>query len=156
MYIWLKYIHILSAMIMIGTTAVNGVLELRSTHRQEAKLSAFTMEVVKLLNFALMLPSLILLPVSGLLLASEAGYSLKAPWLMYSIMLMFALWAAFITGHFVETQMGKFAAKSAEKEEALAAGYFRFARYGTWIGTLATIAALISLYMMVAKRPPFF
>lgn len=155
MYVALKYIHILSAIIMIGTTAANGLIEVRAFRREDAQLSAFTMEIVMLFNHVFMLPSLIILPASGLLLALDAGFPLNSPWLLYSILLVIGLWAAFIIGHGMEKRMSRLAAASAKRGEKLPAGYYQIFNRGKWVGIFATVAALLILYMMIAKRPPF-
>lgn len=155
MYIMLKYIHVLTAIIMIGTTVVNGLIELRTFWRKDSEFSAFSLEIVMLLNNILMLPSLIILPLSGLLLALYVGYPLHSPWLLYSMILAVALLIAFVIGYGMEKRMAQLARKSTEHGEPLNSNYYKVFHRAKWVGMFASIASLTVLYMMIAKRLPF-
>lgn len=155
MYITLKFIHILAATIMVGTTAANGILEMRASRRNEAQFSAFSLGSVMVMNYLLMIPSLVVLPLSGILLALKVGFPLDQPWLAYSIFFTGVLWGAFLIGIYMEWSMKRLATESADENAPLPEKYHWIAKRATLVGFSATGTSLATLYMMIAKQPLF-
>ena len=159
-FIILKYIHILSAIIMTGASIVNGAIEMRAMLRKDINTLAFSMETVEFLNRYLVFPGLVMLPLSGILLALVARYSFTAPWILYSLILMVLLFVAFFTGGRVENELGGLAKNgllSGKEGADLSASerYKQVTRRISTIGGIASLMILIVLYMMITKRLPF-
>ena len=147
----LKYIHIFFAAIMIGTTAVNGIMELHAMNKKDTALMAFTMKTVAYLNRIFMLPSLVMLSIFGLWLALHRKFTLTAPWLLISIILTGLLFIAFLLGSRDEEQLGKIAVQALEKNLPPNKDFERGKQRVTWIGGTASALIFVNLYFMVFK-----
>lgn len=158
-----KYLHVLAAIVMVGTSMANGVMRLEANRSRQRWLIAGASSLIMTLNRRLMVPSLILLPVTGLALALTLGTPLGSGWLLSGEVGTAVLWALFVAGFIVERKMELAAAESPDSSgsfgAAPAAGaraevpkaYWRAERWGLWIGAVATAVELITLYFMVFR-----
>jgi len=151
-YIFLKYVHILAAIIMVGTTFVNGLLRVYINKSGVVNKIALGSELIMVLNRFLMGPSLLLLPVSGALLVWKTGYTFQMDWIFYSMILLGAIIGAFLLGYNVESALEKISAadfRAGEKD--ISENYKRKDLQAIPIGVTATILIFIVLYLMIAK-----
>ena len=144
---------------MVGASLANGTMELRAMWRKDAGNFAFSMELVGFFNRYLVFPGLVMLPLSGVLLALTARYSLTSPWILYSIILAVLLFIPFFTGYKMESALGQLAkdAVTQQLDESWvdSVQFKRASRKMLMIGGWAAPIIFIVLYMMIAKRLPF-
>ena len=94
-YLWTKWLHILSSTVLFGTgigTAFQMVWAMRAQHTPTI---ARVASGVVFADWLFTLPSGLVQPVTGVILAYLAGYPLSAPWLVttYALYaLAFACW----------------------------------------------------------------
>lgn len=148
----IEYLHILAAIVMVGTTLTNGLLRMHVDRTDDPRLVAYVSRVVVLFDLVLMLPSLVLLPITGIWLAVRIGYPLDrgfAAWAEVGVVVLFLL---FGPGVWVETKLLR-VAESARGQgvTSLPAEYWKYSKMAMPIGFSATALILGILYLMVFR-----
>jgi uncharacterized membrane protein len=150
-YLLLKWIHILSSTVLFGFGAGTAYY-FWSAHltREPATIARIGRMVVRA-DWIFTGSSGILQPVSGLMLASAAGYGLGESWLIASYglyVLAFACWAPVV---WLQIRATRLAAAAASSATPLPAAYFGAMRLWFWLGWPAFLALLVVYWLMVAK-----
>lgn len=146
LYLIIKYIHILAAIIAVGFNLTYAVWIIRA-QRDRAHLD-FALRGVKVLDDYFANPAYLLLLLTGLAMVYISRYQLTALWLLASLI----LWViAIILGYTVYTptlrkQIMTLAASGAESAE-----YRRVAQRGAALGITLAVIVLIILALMVLK-----
>lgn len=144
-------LHLLAMAAMLGATMVNGVLHLRA--RQSPPVGAAPLlAAIMAVNRAIMAPSLVLLPASGLWLALDTGYALSDIWILLGIGLAVALILAFAVGLVGERRLEGLADRAAMTGQTrLPETYARVFQRTAPIGGAAALFSLAAVIVMVTK-----
>lgn len=150
-YLLLKYLHILSAILMLGTTLCNGLLRMHTNRSRQNHHIAVVSSGVTVLNRFLLGPSLILLLLTGLAMTLNR-WSFQMTWIQWTLGLYGFLLVAFVRGYALERRLellahAGWAANRNNPDEA----YWQTMRRATPIGAGATLISLVMLYLMLAK-----
>jgi uncharacterized membrane protein len=145
-YSFIKYIHVLSAMVAFGANITYMVWFAQVGAKPEAL--PFTLRTIKRIDDWIANPAYILLVPSGLGLASIAGWRLTEPWLLVSLVLYTAL-ALIGLGMYSPTLKKQIAA--AERVGPNAPAYKVYASRSTLIGITLNLLSLSIIFLMVTK-----
>ncbi len=148
LYLLLKFLHVLAAMVAVGTNATYGLLLARA-HREPAHL-AHVRESVRALDRSIANPAYAVVLVTGLLLVWIGPVPLAAPWLL-SALLLFLL--AAVLGLGVLTPLTRRQSRVLQGQGPQAAEYARLRRRINHISGLAAALVLLILWLMVMKPP---
>jgi uncharacterized membrane protein len=97
------------------------------------------------------LPAVILQPVTGILMARAAGYSLTATWILAAAALYALTAACWIPVVFIQRRLRDLAEESARSGAALPPEFHRLARLWFALGWPAFIAMATTLWLMIAR-----
>lgn len=150
-YLILKWAHILSSVLLVGT-GFGSAFYLFFIHRTK-NLHAIA-EVTRLVVRAdcwFTAPAVIVQPLTGIALASVAGYSLIQNWLLWTYVLYAIAGACWLPVVWLQLKMAKMASFALAHDKALPAQYWRYAHYWEWLGYPAFIAMLGVYGLMVFK-----
>ncbi|MCO6186799.1 DUF2269 family protein [Rhizobium sp. L1K21] len=148
----LKVIHILSVCLMIGATAINGLLHALVIKGNSPLPASQTLHNIMQVNRLIMAPGFVGIIVSGLWLIQVVGFAVGDVWLLTSIILTAVLILAFGLGYRVEARLERIAdTANNEGQHGLPGSYRRLFGLVTPIGGGATIISIIIVYLMVAK-----
>ncbi|MGI9415292.1 MAG: DUF2269 family protein [Hyphomicrobiales bacterium] len=150
-YFTLKWVHILSSTVLFGT-GLGTAFHLWFAHlRGDARTVAVVAANVVLADWLFTTTSGIVQPVTGVLLALEAGHDLTAAWLVLTYVLY--VLAAVCWFPVVRLQIGirDIARDCAERNVALTPDYHRRMRAWFLLGWPAFLALVAVFYLMVAK-----
>lgn len=151
LYLLTKLIHILTMCLMVGATAINGILHGMARGASPSQASAL-LKAVMGINRLIMGPSLLVIPVSGYGLTVLAGYSMTDKWLLISATLSAALIVAYLVGLRLENRLHCIAIHSAaQSENDLPDGYNRIFWQAAPIGLAALAMSIVALYLMIFK-----
>jgi uncharacterized membrane protein len=147
----LKWLHILSSTVLFGT-GLGTAFFMWSAHRSNdpetiARVAGFVVRA----DWIFTLPSGILQPLTGLLLARASGYDLTERWLLWTYALYVVALACWIPVVGLQIRMRDFAREAATLNRPLPPDYERAARRWFWLGWPAFISLLIIFYLMVAR-----
>lgn len=148
LYLLLKLLHVLAAMVAVGTNATYGLLLARA-HREPAHLG-HVRESVRALDRMIANPAYAAVLVTGLLLVWVGPVPLVAPWLL-SALLLFLL--AAVLGLGVLTPLTRRQSQVLQRQGPQAAEYARLRRMINRISGLAAALVLLILWLMVVKPP---
>ena len=150
-YLLLKWVHILSSTVLFGFGAGTAYYFWSAHLTREPATIAKVGKMVVRADWIFTGSSGILQPVSGVLLASVAGYGLGESWLIVSYglyALAFACWAPVVG---LQIRATRLAAEAARSAAPLPAAYFSAMRLWFWLGWPAFTALLAVYWLMVAK-----
>lgn len=151
LYLLLKTLHVIGAAVLLGTGAGIAFFMLMAHRTRDARLIAHTASIVVLADWLFTASSVVLQPVTGLLLAHMAGYPLSTPWIAWSIGLYLLTGAFWLPVVWMQTRMRDLARAAVANGTSLPAAYHRLWRLWFAFGFPAFAAVLAIFWLMVAK-----
>lgn len=150
-YLFLKYLHIIGAAVLLGTGAGIAFFMLMAHLSNKKEIIAGVARLVVIADFAFTASAVILQPVTGILLADAAGYSLYEPWIFWSIILYGLTGAFWLPVVWFQMRMRDLASDAVEKGEPLPSQYHRLFWTWFWFGFPAFGAVAAIFWLMIAK-----
>jgi len=151
-YLIVKWIHILSATVIVGVgfgTAFYKWMADRSGNFQTiVDVSGF----VILADWWFTTPAIVVQPLSGLYLASQAGFPITSGWVAWSLVLYVLTGALWIPVVFLQYRMRRLAADALSKGTDLPPEYTRRAKQWVLLG-IPAFAAMIGVYALMVFKP---
>lgn len=153
-YLVVKWLHIMSSVLMVGT-GFGSAFYLYFTHRS-ANVAAFATvsRLVVRADWWFTTPAVIFQPLSGLWLASVAGWDWREGWLLTSTILFTFAGLCWLPVVWLQIRMADMAARAETASAPLAPAYWRLARYWEWLGYPA-FAAMLAVYFLMVVKPQF-
>ena len=142
----LKWIHILMAIIAIGSNATYGIWIARASRKPEAL--PFTLRGIKLIDDRFANPAYGMLLITGLLMVYQARPMLTAPWLLTALVLYGSLVLLGLLGY---TPTLKRQIQLLESQGSASPEYQAIARRGMVLGILTAVLAVAIVFLMVVK-----
>lgn len=150
-YLLLKWAHILSSVLLVGT-GFGSAFYLFFIHRsRNVQAIAEVSSLVVRADFWFTTPAVLVQPVTGLAMANMAGYPLDQPWLVWSYGLYLLAGACWLPVVWLQIRMARIASAAANDGGALPARYWRYARQWERLGYPAFLAMLGVYGLMVLK-----
>jgi uncharacterized membrane protein len=142
----LKWIHVLSAIVAVGSNVTYGVWISRAARNPEAL--PFTLRGIKLIDDWLSNPAYGLLLITGLWMVFVANFPLTTPWLLTALILYGLLVILGLVGYSptLRRQIQLVQNPGPDSSE-----YRAMANRGTVMGILVAVLAIAIIYLMVVK-----
>lgn len=151
LYFVLKWIHILSATVLLGTGAGIAFFMWMAHRSRDVAMIAATSRLVVLADTIFTAPAVIIQFVSGLWLAHIMGMPLTIAWLKYSLVLFFFVGACWLPVVWLQYRARQLSAHAHATQTPLPPAYFRAMRLWFWLGWPAFISVVAIVWLMVAK-----
>ncbi len=151
LYLLLKYLHVIGATVLLGTGAGIAFFMLLAHRSGDARLIAGVARIVVLADFVFTATAVVAQPVTGLLLAREAGYSLGEGWIMLSILLYLVTGAFWFPVVWMQARMRDLARAAADAGTELPPAYHRLFRWWFAFGFPAFAAVMAIFWLMIAR-----
>ena len=149
--LWLKYAHILGAILIFGT-GLGTAFHMWCAHlTKEPRVIAAVGRSTVLADWLFTTPAVILQPVTGAVLAWAHGWSLLEPWLLLSLGLYVLTGLCWLPVVWLQIEMKRMAAGALRDGMPLPARYHRFAWIWFTLGWPAFIAMFAITYLMIFK-----
>lgn len=145
-YLSLKWIHILAAVIALGTNLTYSIWLMRTVNNPDQLL--FTLKTIKLLDDKVANPAYILSLITGLGMVFVSGWSLTTPWLMLSVVLYSVV---VVLGLFGYTPTLNKQIAIVEGGGIFTEAYTAVARRGTLLGVVLGVLVVSIIFLMVFK-----
>ena len=150
-YSILKLVHILSSTILFGGGVFAALLGTIVFGSKKAKVIAEVgPHIVKVESYATILSALAQI-VTGLWMASIAGFSVFTGWLGWALILFCIAGLCWILGVWLQHRMVDLSRMAVETNSELPAEYHRLFKDWTFLGLPSTAAMLGIFYLMVFK-----
>ena len=150
-YVLVKWLHVLSSTILFGTGLGSAYYMFFTSLTGDARAVARVVGLVVIADWVFTLTTIVLQPVTGLLLAHLAQIPLTSRWILWSTVLYFVAGACWIPVVMIQIRMHRLARAAAADDAPLPAAYRRLFRWWTALGVPAFVALVIVFYLMVAK-----
>ena len=151
LYPWVKALHIITAIILIGTGLGSAFFKYRVDRIGDLAAVLFTAKTVVLVDWLFTAPAVILQPISGLLLVYWGGYSLTQPWLKAGITTYVLAGLFWLPAVYLQIRMRDFSLDAMRNNTSLPLQYEYFSHIWFILGILGFGAALATVFIMVTK-----
>jgi uncharacterized membrane protein len=146
-YSTLKWLHILSAMLLFGT-GLGSAFHLYAAWRlDDARHFTLTARQVIWADWLFTTPAVIFQLASGLVLARMAGWPLTQGWLLHALLLFLLAGAAWLPVVWLQIRIHR----QCVDQTRIPAGAHHLMRLWTLLGAIAFPATLAILYLMTVK-----
>ena len=157
-YFLLKFLHVIGATVLLGTGAGIAFFMLLAHFTGKpvviagvARIVAATARIVVIADIVFTTTAVIAQPITGVLLAREAGYPLGEGWIVASILLYLSTGAFWLPVVWMQARMRNLARAAADAGEGLPAAYHRLFRWWFAFGFPAFAAVLLIFWLMIAR-----
>lgn len=145
-YLFLKWLHILAAIVLVGAHLTYGVWIVRASNHPEAL--PFVLRNVKWLDDRISAPAYAVLLVAGLVMVFTAGLSLTTPWLLTSMILFVLMVLAHLLGY---SRIVRQLIQLLDREGSSSLNYQAAAAREANLGIALIILMIVIVFLMVVK-----
>lgn len=146
LYLLLKWLHVLAAIVAVGSNVTYGIWIVRAFRSPEAL--PFTLRGVKLIDDRVANPAYGLLLATGLLMVFVVQLPLTTPWLLTALVLYVIVVLVGLLGY---TPTLRHQIRMLESEGFHSPNYQALARRGTVLGLVLAILVIVIVFLMVVK-----
>lgn len=151
MYLWIKWLHIISSVVLVGTGIGTAYFMLCAIHSGSNEVRARVGAWVVRADWVFTAPAVAAQPATGLWMCHLAGYSLSTPWLAWALGLYALAGACWLPVVWLQIKMARMAREAVEKGGAIDGRYMRYAWMWTALGVPAFVAMALIFALMVFK-----
>lgn len=151
LYLWLKFIHIISSTILFGTGIGTACVMLYGHNTRKINIIAAIMRYVVFADWIFTAPSAVIQLVTGLWMVYLAGYSFASFWIWGSIVGYAIAACCWFPVVYLQIKMRDFAICADESHTKLHERYDRYFKYWFCLGWPAFISLVIVFYLMTNK-----
>ena len=148
----LKFLHVIGASILLGTGAGIAFFMLLAHRTGQLAVIAGVARIVVIADFVFTATAVVAQPVTGVLLARNAGYSLFDAWIFWSIVLYLVTGAFWLPVVWMQLRLRDLAIDAARRNAELPRAYHRLFRWWFAFGFPA-FAAVIAIFWLMIARP---
>jgi len=151
LYFLIKYLHVLGAIVILGTGAGIAFFMLMAHRSHDAAFIARTAETVVIADMLFTLSAVLLQPITGGVLMTMTAAGLSEHWLAVSLLLYAVAGLFWVPVIFMQIEMRNLARMAAAKDEALPPRYFVLFRRWFMFGFPGFGSVMLILWLMIAK-----
>lgn len=148
-YMSLKLLHILSAIILFGVGLGTVFYKVMADHSQNHAAIAVTSRHVVLADWWFTTPTVIIQPISGFFLAQQSSASFSEHWLFWTIMLYIITGLCWLPVVWLQIRMRDLAAESLALGQTLPERYFYYSKLWMGLGIPAFFGMISITTLMV-------
>jgi uncharacterized membrane protein len=150
-YLFLKWLHLISATVLFGTGIGSAFYMLRASMSRDAAAAYFVARQVVIADWIFTAAAVVLQPVTGFWLAHVAGFPLESRWIVWSTILYFVAGACWVPVVYIQYVMRDLARAAAAHGAPLPERYWRLFRIWFALGIPAFFSLLVVFWLMIAK-----
>lgn len=150
-YFILKFLHVIGAAVLLGTGAGIAFFMVVAHRTGDTIVIAGTARIVVIADYVFTATAVVAQPVTGVLLAWEAGYALTEGWIVASILLYLWTGAWWLPVVWMQARMRDLAVAAAAAGERLPPRYHKLFRLWFSFGFPAFLAVLAIFWLMISR-----
>lgn len=151
LYLWLKFIHVISSTILFGTGIGTACVMLYAHNTKNINIIAAISRYVVFADWIFTATSGVIQLVTGLWMVYLAGYSFYLFWIWGSILGYVIAALCWFPVVYLQIKMRNFAIEAAQLHSLLPQQYYRYFTYWFCLGWPAFISLIIVFYLMTNK-----
>jgi len=149
-FLILKWVHILSAMLLLGTGLGSAFYVWRANRAGNLQAMRFVLRNVILADWLFTVPPIALLPVTGVWMMRLKGYAFSELWIWLSLVLFGIAGLCWVPAAVLQYKMKALAEQSPDKER-LPSRYWQYERLWSILGAAAFPPAIVIFTLMIFK-----
>jgi uncharacterized membrane protein len=149
-YLLLRFIHILSAVVVAGTGAGIAFFMFMASRSNNPQAIAVTARNVVLADWLFTAPAVVIQFLSGWLLMNRLNWSFSSQWFLVVLALFIFIGVCWVPVVFIQYRLRHYA-DQAVQQGALSAEFKRLMKLWTALGIPAFLAVLVIFWLMVFK-----
>lgn len=150
-YLLIKWIHILSSVLMVGTGFGSAFYMFFANRSGSLETQAVVSRLVVRADWWFTTPAVIIQPISGMCLAHMAGWPLSTPWIALTLCLYAFAGLCWLPVVKLQIDMAKIAQQALANSTPLPDNYWQKAKLWERLGYPAFLAMLLVYFLMVYK-----
>lgn len=150
-YLILKWMHIVSSVLLVGTGFGSAFYMFYVNKSKNLEAQVIVSRLVCRADWWFTTPTVILQPITGIAMATIAGWPLTTPWIIISLVLYVFAGVCWLPVVWIQLRMAKLAQLALQNKSGLPTAYWRLAKVWEWLGYPAFIAMVVVFYLMVNK-----
>ena len=147
----LKWLHILSSTLLFGTGLGSAFYKWCADRSGNLQAISHTNRIVVIADWIFTTPTVIIQPVTGLLLVNTMGISLTESWLLVTYVLYLIAGGCWLPVVWLQIRMRDLSLQAIQHNIHLDDTYHHQARLWFWLGMPAFAAMVIIYFLMVFK-----
>jgi uncharacterized membrane protein len=151
MYEWLKLIHILSSVLMVGTGFGSAFYMFMANRSNNLQAQLIVTRLVVKADWWFTTPTVLIQPLSGIAMIYLAGWPMDATWLLWSYALYALAALCWLPVVWLQIKMRNMATTASTSATDLSTVFWRYARYWEFLGYPAFVAMMLIYWLMVSK-----
>lgn len=149
-YLWLKLLHILAAVVVAGTGAGIAFFMFMAARSNNVQAIAVTARHVVLADWCFTTPAVITQFVTGVLLMRLLGWSFTSTWFVWVLGLFVFIGVCWLPVVWIQYRLRAHASEAVQTGE-ISATFRKYMRWWTALGVPAFLAVLVIFWLMVTK-----
>lgn len=150
-YLLIKWIHIISSTLLFGTGLGSAFYKYVTDRSHNIQAIGTTNRIVVLADWLFTTPTIIIQPVTGIMMVLMAGFSLSDSWLLLSIVLYIVAGVCWLPVVVLQIRMRDLSAEAISTKTQLPDIYWQYTKTWFWLGVPAFCAMMCILYLMTLK-----
>ena len=150
-YELLIFLHIASLIVLLGVGGGSAFYKFMADRSGNLEVIVHTNKMVVLADWLFTTPSVIIQPITGIMLMNLLSISLWTPWLLGSIVLYIFSCVLWIVAVYLQIRMKNMALLAQKTERVLEKDYFKLVKYWTMLGLFSSLAMAVIFILMVFK-----
>ena len=150
-YLLLKWTHILSSVLLVGTGFGSAFYLYFTNRSRNVQAIAEVCRLVVRADLWFTTPAVLIQPITGYAMMTQAGFTLSQPWLIWTLGLYALAGLCWLPVLWLQWRMAEMASIAAQNNAELSEQYWRFASYWEWLGYPAFTAMIVIYWLMVFK-----
>lgn len=150
-YLWVKWIHILSSTLLLGTGLGIAFFMWVAHLRGDPRIVAATARTVVIADACFTAPAVAVQLLSGLWLTHFLGLPLTQFWIRTALLLFALTGVCWLPVLWLQVRARNLALRAMERGEPLSPAYHRVMRWWFWLGWPAFTAVIAIFWLMVMK-----
>ncbi len=151
-YETLKWLHILSATLLFGTGLGSAFYKWSADRSHNLQVINHTNRTVVIADYIFTTPTVIIQPITGILLVKSMGFSLTEPWLIATYLLFIIAGLCWLPVVWLQIKMRNLSQQAVTQGTVLGKDYKRLAQYWFYLG-IPAFSAMIAVYFLMVFKP---
>jgi len=154
-FLIIKWIHIVSSTLLFGTGLGSAFYKYMADRSGNIQTMACTNKNVVLADWLFTTPTIIIQPITGILMVLMLGYSFTESWILLSIVLYFFAGACWLPVVVLQIRMRNISNEAALNNTSLPDLYWKQATIWFWLGIPAFIS-IVTVFFLMTNKPNIF
>lgn len=150
-YLWVKWLHILSSTLLLGTGLGIAFFMWMAHRRGDARVIAETARTVVIADACFTAPAVVIQLLSGLWLTHRLDIALSTFWLKYALILFVVIGVCWLPVLWLQLRARNLAGHASASAMPLPAQYHQVMRWWFWLGWPAFLSVILIFWLMVMK-----